>query len=83
MPVTAPFTKINRARKLGANVILHGNHIGEAKEYAIKNYPNLKYINGYDDAEIVAGAGTIAIEILEQVPDVDVVVVPTGGAGII
>ena len=43
----------------------------------------MKYINGYDDPEIIAGAGTMGIEILEQVPDVDVVLVPVGGAGLI
>lgn len=67
MPTTAPFTKVNNCRKFGANVILHGQHIGEAKDHAIDTYPNMKYINGYDDKEIIAGAGTVAMEILEQV----------------
>ena len=83
MPETAPFTKVNKCRKYGANVILHGSHIGEAKEFAKKNHAELKYINGYDDPEIIAGAGTMALEILEQVPDVDVVLIPVGGAGLI
>lgn len=63
--------------------MLKGNHIGEAKEFAMKEYADLKYINGYDDPEIIAGAGTMGIEILEQVPDIDVVLVPVGGAGLI
>ena len=46
MPSTAPITKVDKCRKLGANVILHGNHIGDAKLYAQNEYPNLKYING-------------------------------------
>jgi threonine dehydratase len=83
MPVTAPLTKVEKCRKFGANVILQGAHIGEAKEYAQKTYPQLKYINGYDDPEIIAGAGSMGIEILEQVPDVDAVLVPVGGAGLI
>ena len=83
MPVTAPFAKLDKCRKYGANVILHGEHIGEAKEYAQSKYSNSKYINGYDDPEICAGAGTMGIEILEQVPDVDVVLVPVGGCGLI
>ena len=49
----------------------------------MKEHPDLKYINGYDDPEIVAGAGTMGIEILEQVPDCDAVFVPVGGAGLI
>ena len=62
---------------------LHGQHIGEAKEHAQSEYSQLKYINGYDDPEIIAGAGTMAIEILERVPDCDVVLIPVGGAGLI
>ena len=83
LPTVAPLTKVENCRKYGANVILQGSHIGEAKEYAQKTYPEMKYINGYDDPEIIAGAGTMGIEILEQVPDVDVVLVPVGGAGLI
>eukprot|EP00596_Hydrurales_sp_CCMP1899_P002043 CAMPEP_0119041510 /NCGR_PEP_ID=MMETSP1177-20130426/12500_1 /TAXON_ID=2985 /ORGANISM="Ochromonas sp, Strain CCMP1899" /LENGTH=484 /DNA_ID=CAMNT_0007007623 /DNA_START=95 /DNA_END=1549 /DNA_ORIENTATION=+ len=83
MPTQAPLTKVDNCKKYGANVILKGMHIGEAKEYAKEVYPNLKYINGYDDPEIIAGAGTMGIEILEQVDDVDVVLVPVGGAGLI
>ena len=59
MPTTAPLTKVEKCRKFGANVILHGAHIGEAKEYAFRELPHLKYINGYDDPEIIAGAGTM------------------------
>ena len=83
MPATAPLTKVEKCRKLGANVILHGQHIGEAKEFAQNEYPNKKYINGYDDPEIIAGAGSMGIEILEQCPDADVILVPIGGAGLI
>lgn len=60
-----------------------GNHIGDAKEYAYEKHSDLKYVNGYDDAEICAGAGSMGIEILEQVPKVDVVLVPVGGCGLI
>jgi len=83
MPIVAPMTKVNNCRKFGANVILQGTHIGESKEYAAASFADMKYINGYDDREIIAGAGTMGIEILEQVPDVDAVVVPVGGAGLI
>lgn len=83
MPHNAPITKVSRCREYGANVILHGEHIGEAREYAYEKHSDLKYINGYNDPEIVAGAGSMGIEILEQVPNVDVVVCPVGGAGLI
>ena len=59
MPVVAPLTKVDKCRKIGARIILHGQHIGEAKEYCYKEFPDLKYINGYDDPEIIAGAGSM------------------------
>lgn len=83
MPCSAPMAKVEKCRTFGANVILKGEHIGEAKEYAQNTYPTMKYINGYDDPEIIAGAGTMGIEILDQVKDVDVILVPIGGAGLI
>ena len=83
MPTVAPLAKVDKCRKFGANIILHGAHIGEAKEYALREHPELKYINGYDDPEIIAGAGTMGLEILEQMKDVDVILVPVGGAGLI
>lgn len=72
-------------QKFGARIIIHGAHIGEAKEYAEKLIAseNQSYVNGYDDPPIIAGAGTIGIEIIEDVPCVDAVVVPVGGAGLI
>jgi len=83
MPTIAPLTKVSRCRSFEAEVLSHGAHIGEAKEYVLQERVGMKYINGYDDAPIIAGAGTMAIEILEQVPDVDVLVVPVGGGGLI
>jgi threonine dehydratase len=83
MPRNAPMTKVNNCKKFGATVMLEGEHIGEAKTFAQKTFPEKKYINGYDDPEIIAGAGTMGIEILEQVPDVEVILVPIGGAGLI
>jgi len=85
MPKVAPMAKVDKCRKFGAQIIIHGAHIGEAKEYAEKlmEKNGLTYINGYDDPPILAGAGTIGIEIIDAVPDVDAVVVPVGGAGLI
>jgi len=72
-------------QKFGARIIIEGAHIGEAKTFAetLVESEGLTYINGYDDPPIVAGAGTMGIEIVDQVPCVDVVVVPVGGAGLI
>jgi threonine dehydratase len=83
MPTVAPLTKVQRCRSFGANVISIGQHIGEAKAYLQQEHPELRYVNGYDDPEIVAGAGTLAIEMLDTVPNADIIVVPVGGAGLI
>jgi threonine dehydratase len=76
-------TKVDKCRKFGANVIIHGAHIGESRDHAKSTFPEMKYINGYDDPEIIAGAGTMGLEILEQFREVDVILVPVGGAGLI
>ena len=65
--------------------MIKGKHIGEAKGIAedITAKEGLVYINGYDDPPILAGAGTMGIEIIDDVPCVDAVVLPVGGAGLI
>ncbi|PZR74793.1 MAG: threonine ammonia-lyase [Chthoniobacterales bacterium] len=85
MPKHAPLIKVSNCQKLGANVVLHGRDFGEAKARAheIAGEQGLAYIDGYDDPGIIAGQGTAGLEILEQVPDVDGVVVPVGGAGLL
>ncbi len=83
MPTVAPLAKVDKCRAFGANVVIHGEHIGEAKEHANTEYSQLAYINGYDDVEIIAGTGTIGMEILEQLSETDAVIVPVGGAGLI
>uniref|UniRef100_A0A0K0DL08 Serine racemase n=1 Tax=Angiostrongylus cantonensis TaxID=6313 RepID=A0A0K0DL08_ANGCA len=85
MPVFAPLMKIGMCRSYGATVILKGDNLGEAKEHAMRlaMEKNYKYINGYDAPNILAGQGTIGLEILEQVPDVEAVIVPVGGGGLI
>ena len=85
MPRTAPLTKVENCKKLDAEVLLEGNNIEEARQVAqeLVQKRNLTYINGYNDAEIIAGQGTLGLEILEQVPDVDAVVIPIGGCGLI
>jgi threonine dehydratase len=85
MPVFAPIIKVENCRGFGAEVVLHGEHIGECFEKAseIAQQRGLAYINGYDDLDIIAGAGTIGLELLDQQPDLDALVVPVGGGGLI
>lgn len=85
MPRFAPLVKQARCSALGARVLVHGENIAEAKELADELVlgEGLTYVHGFNDAAIIAGQGTIALEILEQVPGVDAVVVPIGGAGLV
>ena len=85
MPRFAPLTKVTNCRRLGAKVILDGTNIAEARARAdeIGTAEGLTYINGFDDPAIIAGQGTIGLEIAAQVPEVDAVIVPIGGAGLI
>jgi len=85
MPKFAPLIKVNNCQKLGATIVLHGKDFGEAKARAheIAQEKGLAYIDGYDDPAIIAGQGTMGLEIMEQVPDVDAVIVPVGGGGLL
>jgi len=85
MPKFAPLIKVSTCQQLGATVILHGEGFGEAKTRAheIATENGLAYIDGYDDPAIIAGQGTMGLEIVEQVPDVEAVIVPVGGAGLL
>ena len=85
MPKYAPLIKIGNCQKLGATVVLHGKDFTEAKEqaHAIGKERGLAYIDGYDDPAIIAGQGTMGLEIVEQVPDVDAVIIPVGGGGLL
>ena len=85
MPKFAPLIKISNCQKLGATVVLHGKDFAEAKAHAheIAAEKGLAYIDGYDDPAIIAGQGTVGLEIVEQVPDLDAVIVPVGGGGLL
>jgi len=85
MPEFAPLIKVSTCQRLGARVVLHGHTFGEAKQRAdeMAAAEGLTYIHGYDDPAIIAGQGTMGLEILEQVPQADAVVVPIGGGGLI
>jgi threonine dehydratase len=85
MPQFSPLIKISNCQNLGATVVLHGRDFGEAKTHAhkIAKEEGLAYIDGYDDPAIIAGQGTMGLEIVEQVPNLDAVVIPVGGAGLL
>src|SRR5690349_6908378 len=85
MPVTTPFVKIAATRSYGAEVVLHGETVAEAQSRCeqIQSQRGLLLVHPYDDPRIIAGQGTIALEMLEDVPDLDVLVIPIGGGGLI
>ena len=85
MPEGTPFTKIERTASFGPRVILSGDSIDSAAVYAreLAARENLVFVHPYDDPYIVAGQGTIGLEILEDDPDLDFLVVPIGGGGLI
>jgi threonine dehydratase len=85
MPKFSPLIKVSNCQQLGATVVLHGKDFGEAKTHAheIARQNGFAYIDGYDDPSIIAGQGTMGLEIVEQIPDLEAVVVPVGGAGLL
>jgi len=85
MPVMTPLVKVNATRGYGAHVVLHGDGYDEAYEEACRlaDTEQLAFVHPFDDPAVIAGQGTIALELLEQVPDLDAVVVPIGGGGLI
>jgi len=85
MPKFAPLLKITNCQKIGATVVLHGDDFGEARARAdeIAKEKGLAYIDGYDNPAIIAGQGTMGLEITEQIPDADAIIIPVGGAGLL
>jgi threonine dehydratase len=85
MPSFASPAKIEASREYGAEVVIHGANAMEtlARAREIQEQRGLTFVHPFDDEHIVAGHGTASLELLEQVPDVDVVVVPIGGGGLI
>ncbi len=85
MPVTTPFVKVKATEANGATVVLHGETLAEAHARAetIAAERNLVWVHPYDDPDIIAGQGTVALEMLEETPGLDVLVVPIGGGGLI
>jgi threonine dehydratase len=85
MPDYAPLIKITTCQRLGARVIIHGSDFAEARAHAdsLVAAEGLTYIHGFDDPAIIAGQGTLGLELLRQVPRLDAIVCPVGGAGLI
>ena len=85
MPEWAPLTKVTAARRHGAEVILHGDNYDACYERAreVETERGLVFIHPFDDPRVIAGQGTIGLEIARQVPDLDAVIVPVGGGGLI
>jgi threonine dehydratase len=85
MPRFTPGVKVERTRGFGAEVILHGDSLEESRShaFALADQRNLTFVHPYDDEAIIAGQGTVALEMLEDVPDLDTLVVAIGGGGLI
>ena len=85
MPESTPLTKVDGVRHYGAEVILHGSNYDEAYAYALEygEQNSLTFIHPFEDEEVIAGQGTLGLEILEKAKDLDAVVIPVGGGGLI
>ncbi len=85
MPVTTPFVKVEATQAHGAEVVLQGETVAEAQIRAetLARDRGLTFVHPYDDPLVIAGQGTIALEMLEDAPELDVLVIPIGGGGLI
>lgn len=86
MPRNTPFTKVRNTRELGGEVVLHGETLAEAADFMRAEYLDqrgMTLVHPYDDPYVIAGQGTIGLEMLEQAPELDTLVIPIGGGGLI
>ncbi len=85
MPKTTPFTKVEQTRSHGCRVLLEGMNFDEAKAeaYNVQQREGLTFIDPFDDPYVIAGQGTLALEMLDDKPDLDTLIVPIGGGGLI
>ena len=85
MPRSTPNAKVRQTRVFGADVLLHGNGLAETFEFTqrLAADRDLVLIHPFDDAAVIAGQGTLGLEMLEQAPDLDTLVIPVGGGGLI
>jgi threonine dehydratase len=85
MPKFTPATKVTRTAAWGAKVVLHGETLAEAATHAeeLAAEQHLVFVHPYNDVGVMAGQGTLALELLQDVPDLDVLVIPVGGGGLL
>jgi threonine dehydratase len=85
MPLTTPLIKVSATKSYGAEVILHGANYDEACEEALRRSQQFEmtFVHPFDDEVVIAGQGTMGLEILQQVPDIEAVIAPIGGGGLI
>ncbi|KRA57519.1 threonine dehydratase [Caulobacter sp. Root656] len=85
MPKTTPFVKVQHTRDFGANVVIEGETYDDASTHArkLQAEQDLTFVHPFDDYDIMAGQGTIALEMLEDAPDLEILPVPIGGGGLI
>ena len=85
MPLSTPLIKVSATRSYGAEVVLHGANYDEACEEAIRRCgeDGMTFVHPFDDDAVIAGQGTIGLELMEQHPDLEAVVAPIGGGGLI
>jgi threonine dehydratase len=85
MPLPTPLIKVSATRGYGGDVVLHGSNYDEAYEEALRlsAHDHLTFVHAFDDDAVIAGQGTLGLELLEQHPDLEAVVVPIGGGGLI
>lgn len=85
MPEGTPFNKVKRTEDFGAEVVLHGSGFDESVQFTLDLAAErgLTFVHPFDDPAVAAGQGTVAVEMLEQAPDLDAIVVPVGGGGLI
>src|SRR5215210_1162704 len=85
MPVTTPFVKVTATEAYGATVVLDGESVADAQVRAetIAAERKLVWVHPYDDPHVIAGQGTVALEMLEEAPDLDTLLVPIGGGGLV
>src|SRR5882762_8671496 len=85
MPLTTPLIKVSATKAYGAEVVLHGANYDEACEEAVRRSEQfgMTFVHPFDDEVVIAGQGTMGLEILQQVPDIEAVVAPIGGGGLI
>jgi threonine dehydratase len=83
MPKFTPATKVTRTASWGAEIVLHGDTLSEAAAHAeaLAAEHRLVFVHPYDDEDVIAGQGTLAMELLQDVPDLDALVIPVGGGG--